>query len=99
LGQLVADEENGQALGHQSGQGREQRLALLRRQHRRRLVQDQDAGAAARRPEDLRPLALAQRQRADGACGSTANPKRLATASSLARAAPRRLKGCQQRSA
>jgi hypothetical protein len=40
----------------------EQRLSLLRREHRGGLVQDQDARAAVQRLQDLQPLALAHRQ-------------------------------------
>ena len=40
---------------------REQLGRLLRRQHRRRLVEDQDLGAAVERLQDLDPLLLARR--------------------------------------
>ena len=65
LGELVADEDDRQALGDHLAQRREQRLALLRRQHRGRLVEDQDARAAVQRLQDLDALALADRQVAD----------------------------------
>ncbi len=51
--------------GHHLGQRGEQRLAFLRRQHRGRLVEDQDARVAVQRLEDLDPLPLADRQAAD----------------------------------
>ena len=62
LAQLVADEDDRQALGHHLAQGGEQRLALLRGEHRRGFVQDQDARAAVQRLQYLDPLALAHRQ-------------------------------------
>jgi hypothetical protein len=43
LVELVADEDDGQPGGHHLRQRGEQRLALLRREHGGRLVQDQDA--------------------------------------------------------
>ena len=52
-------------LGDHLRQRGEQRLALLRRQHRGRLVEDQDARAAVQRLQDLDALALADRQLAD----------------------------------
>ena len=43
----------------------EQLAGLLRRQHRRRLVEDEDVGAAEERLQDLDPLLLPDRDRAD----------------------------------
>ena len=51
--------------GHQARERREQRGRLLRRQHRRRLVEDQDPRVAIKRLQDLDALALADGQRAD----------------------------------
>ena len=74
----------------------EQRLALLRRQHRGRLVEDQDAGAAVERLQDLDALALADRQRRRRARpGSTGRPKRSRRVEQPARAPrARRENGC-----
>ena len=52
-------------LADQQPQRGEQRLGLRRRQHRGRLVEDQDARIAVERLQDLDPLPLADRQRAD----------------------------------
>ena len=46
-----------------------QRIGLGRRQHRRRLVEDQDLGVAVERLQDLDALALADRQRRDDRVG------------------------------
>ena len=48
---------------------RKQAVALLRRQHRRRLVEDEDARLARQRFQDLQPLADADGQIADAAVG------------------------------
>jgi hypothetical protein len=64
----------------------EQRFALLRRQHRGRLVEDQDARPAVQRLEDLHALLLADRQVDPRASGSTCRPKRCARSSSRVRA-------------
>src|SRR6218665_2789533 len=69
FGELVADEDDGQALRHHLRQRVEQRLAFLRREHGRGLVQDQDARAPVQRLEDLDPLALAHRQAAHARIG------------------------------
>ena len=45
--------------------GREQAVGLGRRQHRRRLVEDQDAGVAVERLQDLDPLPLADGEARD----------------------------------
>ena len=47
----------------------EQRLRLLRREHRRRLVENQDARAAVERLEDFDALALADREIGDARVG------------------------------
>ena len=59
LVQLVADEDDRLAVGLQAADDREELARLLRRQHRRRLVEDQDLGAAEERLQDLDPLLLA----------------------------------------
>jgi hypothetical protein len=65
----VADEDDGQALGHHLAQRIEQRFAFLRRQHGRGLVEDEDARAAVQRLEDFDALALADRKAADPGLG------------------------------
>ncbi len=62
LPQLVGDEDDGRALIPQLFQHFEQVIRLLRGQHAGRLVEDQDAGAAIERLEDLDPLLQAHRQ-------------------------------------
>ncbi len=62
LVQLVADEQHAHAIGRQLAQRGEQPLHRLRRQHRGRLVEDQQARRAKQRAQDLDPLALAHRQ-------------------------------------
>jgi hypothetical protein len=62
LPQLVGDEDDGRPLIPQLFQHLEQMIRLLRGQNPGRLVQDQDAGAAIERLEDLDPLLQAHRQ-------------------------------------
>ena len=64
LVQLVADEDDRVALVGEALQDVEDLLRLLRRQDRRRLVEDEDPGLAVERLEDLDPLLPADRQRA-----------------------------------
>ena len=52
-------------VGDELRQRREERLALLRREHRRRLVEDQELGVAHQRLQDFVTLALADRQPRD----------------------------------
>src|SRR5262245_5668090 len=59
LVQLVADEDDGHALTGERAEDPEQLERLLRRQHRGRLVEDQDLRAAEEGLEDLDPLLLA----------------------------------------
>ena len=95
LVELVADEDDRQALRHHLRQRGEQRLALLRRQHRGRLVEDQDARAAVQRLQDLDALALADRQaRRPARRARTGRPKRCAASSSLRARRARRENGC-----
>ncbi len=58
LVQLVRDEDDGDALGLELAQVVEQRVDLLRDQHGRGLVEDQDLGAAVQHLEDLDALAV-----------------------------------------
>ena len=60
-----------------SFQGREQRLGFLRRQHGGRLIQNQDAGIAVERLQDLDPLALADRKIGDAGVRIDRQAKRL----------------------
>ena len=63
LVELVRDEDDADALRRHGAQRHEQAVDLGRRQHRGRLVEDQDAHAAEQRLDDLQPLLLADRQR------------------------------------
>jgi hypothetical protein len=67
--ELVADEDDAHAIGDEVAQRGEQRLGLLRRQHRGRLVEDEDARPAVQRLENLDPLLFADRQCADPRVG------------------------------
>ena len=69
LVELVADVEDRAALVGEPAQRDEQRLHRLRRQHRGRLVQDQQPRRGHQRAQDLDPLALAHRQRMHRALG------------------------------
>jgi hypothetical protein len=60
--QFVGDEDDGFALLHQRRDGQEELLGLLRGQHRRRLIQDQNVGLAIQRLDDFHALASAHRQ-------------------------------------
>ena len=62
LPQLVGDEDDGRPLIPQLFQHLEQVIRLLRGQHPGGLVEDQDAGTAIERLEDLDPLLQAHRQ-------------------------------------
>ena len=63
LVQLVADVEDAAALRRQLAQRLEQLAHGLRRQHRRRLVHDQELRVLQQAADDLDALALADRQR------------------------------------
>ena len=65
LAQLVGDQDHRDALVAQGGEDTEQAVGLLRGEDPRRLVEDQDPGAAVERLEDLDPLAQADRKPAD----------------------------------
>ena len=69
LVQLVGDEDHGAPVGRHRTQRLEEGLRLLRRQHRGRLVHDQDAGVAVESLQDLDPLLLADRQLPDARAG------------------------------
>jgi hypothetical protein len=69
LAQLVRDEHDGLALALERAEDLEQAIGLLRREHRGRLVEDQDLGAAMQRLEDLDALLQADRQVADHGVG------------------------------
>ena len=59
LVQLVADEDDGHALAGERAQDPEELQRLLRGEHCRRLVENQDLGAAVESLQDLDPLLLA----------------------------------------
>jgi hypothetical protein len=59
LVELVRDEQHRQALADELAEVAEELVDLLRDEHRGRLVQDQDPGAAVEHLEDLHALAVA----------------------------------------
>jgi hypothetical protein len=63
--ELVADEDDGQALRDEAAQRREQALGLGRRQDSGRLVEDQQPDVAVERLQDLDALLLADAEPAD----------------------------------
>jgi len=63
LVQLVRDENDAEALRRHRAQRRKQPVDLARRQHRRRLIKDQELRAAKQRLDDFQPLLFANRQR------------------------------------
>ena len=69
LAQLVGDEDDGLVLALQHAQHLEQLIGLGRRQHRGRLVEHENLGAAHQRLQDLDPLLQADRQFADDGVG------------------------------
>ena len=93
LVELVTDVEDRAAFVCQAPERAEQRADRRRRQHRRRLVHDQQLGRLQKAAHDLDALALAYRQRVDMAarierqavpCGSLANPRvELSSATAL----------------
>ena len=81
LVQLVADEDDRLPLLGQAPDDREELVRLLRRQHRGRLVEHEDVGAAVERLQDLDALLLAdgdvlRRSRAGRRRGRTASRSR-----------------------
>ncbi len=68
--ELVADEDDGVAFACHPIEDPEQVLRLGRREHRRRLVEDQEVGALEERLEDLDALLLPGRQLPDPAARS-----------------------------
>ena len=69
LVQLVGDEDDRHPAGLEAAEDLEQLERLLRRQHRGRLVEDQDVGLAVERLQDLDPLLLADGQVGDQRVG------------------------------
>ncbi len=65
LVELVRDIEDRAPLGGEPAQGCKQRVGFLRRQHRGRLVHDDQTRILQQATYDLDPLALADRQRTD----------------------------------
>ena len=65
LVQLVRDEDDRHPTRLEVAEDLEQLERLLRRQHRGRLVEDQDVGLAVERLQDLDPLLLADREVGD----------------------------------
>jgi hypothetical protein len=63
--ELVRDEDDRPAVGRHRAHRLEERLRLLRGEHRGRLVQDQDPAFAVERLENLHPLLLADRELPD----------------------------------
>ena len=72
--QLVADVEHGPALGLEAIQHDEELIGLLRRQHRGRLVEDQEFGILHQCADDFDALALAHRELPDLAFGIERKP-------------------------
>src|SRR5690554_1518962 len=62
LVELVGNEHHRQAIGCQATKGGEEALRFLWRQHRRRLVQDENSCASVERLENLYPLPLSNRE-------------------------------------
>ena len=69
LAQLVGDEDDGLVLALEHAQHFEQLIGLGGRQHRGRLVEHEDLGAAHQRLQDLDALLQADRQFADDGVG------------------------------
>jgi hypothetical protein len=77
LVQFVRDEDHRPSLVGHRAQGFEQRLRLLRGQHCGRLVENQDAGLAIERLEDLDALLLSDRELPDPCAGIDREPVAL----------------------
>ena len=69
LVELVGDEDDRTAFGGEAAEHVEERVSLEGRQHRGRLVKNEDAGVAIERLQDLDALADADRQSADRRVG------------------------------
>ena len=69
LAELVADEDDGEALRDGEAEGAEERLGLLRGEDGGGLVEDEDAGVAVEGLEDLDALALADGEVGDAGVG------------------------------
>ena len=65
LADLVGDEDEASAVGDHLPEHGEEVVDLLRRQHRRRLVEDQQRDVAVERLDDLDALPLADRELPD----------------------------------
>ncbi|MCY1360445.1 hypothetical protein D9M69_470720 [compost metagenome] len=63
--ELVADEQNAAAFGGESAQGNEQVIGLLRRQHRSRFIENQQADVLHQAANDFHPLPFTDRQAVD----------------------------------
>ena len=74
LVELVRDEDHRLAVGSHRAQCLEELLRLLRREHRGRLVHDQNPGLAVERLKDLDSLLLATDSCQIRAVGSTPSP-------------------------
>ena len=74
LAQLVGDQDDGPALVSQRPQDAKEVVDLLRREHTRRLVEDQDVGAAVECLQNLHPLLQADGQRAHDGVGVDVEP-------------------------
>ena len=74
LVELVRDEDDGLALVGHRAERPEERVGFLRREHRSRLVHDQDARVAVERLQDLDALLLAGRELPDVRLGFTPSP-------------------------
>ncbi len=87
--QLVADEDDADAALQQRAHDAEQAFGLLRREHRGRLVEDQDVGFAVERLDDFDALLHADRQVFDQRVGVDFQPVLLRDfEDALARRAP-----------
>ena len=67
--QFVRDEDDGAPVRSQIADHGKEAVALLRRQHRRRFVEDQDPCVAIERLQDLHPLPHADREPPDDRAG------------------------------
>ena len=89
LFQMVRNEDHRHALRHEAAQRLEQFAALLWRQHRGRLVEDDGARAAHQHLQDFDALLYADREQPDALGRIDLQPEPLATARACARSARR----------